>query len=571
MKIFSIFIVLILFVTSCDQKEVATNNNIKTICNPLNLSYRFQLDEASRREAADPTVVVFKNEYYLFASKSGGYWHSPDLVDWTFIETDEIPTEQYAPTALVIQDTMYFMASSNSIYKAIDLNAGKWELAATIPFSVVDPALFLDDDGRLYFYWGCSDKDPIYGIELDYHHNFKPIGERVELIYADTRNHGWEVPGDYNTQLSNAPWIEGAWMNKHDGKYYLQYAGPGTQFKSYSDGVYTSENPLGPYQLAENNPFAYRPEGFATGAGHGSTFQDLYGNYWHIGTVTISQKHMFERRLALFPTFFDDDGELYSRTCFGDFPMIIPNRMIKNVDELFPNWMLLSYNKPVLVSSELKDFQKENLNDEDIRTYWAAEGSSDTEWAMIDLEQQCDVHAIQVNFAEHNAQVFGRQVGLRYRYIVEVSSDAENWKTIIDKSAANSDYSHDYTALNTIENCRYIRIRNLEMPTGNFALCGLRVFGVGNGNKPEIVEKLAIERDAENRRSVKLSWSKSKDALGYHINYGVSPEKLYQNYQIYSDTSVIINSLNVNKSYFFSIQAFNENGISKSNVLLKAD
>ena len=46
------------------------------ICNPVNLSYQVCLDAPSRREAADPTMVVFKGEYYLFAFKSGGYFHS---------------------------------------------------------------------------------------------------------------------------------------------------------------------------------------------------------------------------------------------------------------------------------------------------------------------------------------------------------------------------------------------------------------------------------------------------------------------------------------------------------------
>ena len=39
-------------------------------------------------------------------------------------------------------------------------------------------------------------------------------------------------------------------MTKHNGKYYLQYAGPGTEFKSYSDGVYVSDKPLGPFTIA---------------------------------------------------------------------------------------------------------------------------------------------------------------------------------------------------------------------------------------------------------------------------------------------------------------------------------
>ncbi|MDZ7633555.1 MAG: family 43 glycosylhydrolase [Bacteroidales bacterium] len=86
-------------------------------------------------------------------------------------------------------------------------------------------------------------------------------------------------------------------MTKKDGRYYLQYSGPGTEFKSYADGVYVSDNPLGPFNLQSHNPFAGKPEGFASGAGHGSSFSDKYGNFWHIGTITISQKHVFERRI----------------------------------------------------------------------------------------------------------------------------------------------------------------------------------------------------------------------------------------------------------------------------------
>jgi hypothetical protein len=113
------------------------------------------------------------------------------------------------------------------------------------------------------------------------------------------------------TKWGNAPWIEGSWMTKHNGKYYLQYAGPGTEFKSYCDAVYVADKPLGPFKHWPNTTQSpIRPEGFIAGAGHSSTFQDKYGNYWHVSTMTISIKHMFERRLGLVPcTFFDKDGE----------------------------------------------------------------------------------------------------------------------------------------------------------------------------------------------------------------------------------------------------------------------
>ena len=40
---------------------------MRTICNPLNISYRYQRGQRSR-ESADPAVVVYKDTYFLFAS-----------------------------------------------------------------------------------------------------------------------------------------------------------------------------------------------------------------------------------------------------------------------------------------------------------------------------------------------------------------------------------------------------------------------------------------------------------------------------------------------------------------------
>src|SRR5208337_1849665 len=105
-------------------------------------------------------------------------------------------------------------------------------------------------------------------------------------------------------------WIEGSWVNKNAGKYYLQYAAPGTEFKTYADGVLVSDKPMGPFTYAGYSPFSFKPTGFVTGAGHSSTFAGLDGRFWHIATMTISKRHMFERRLGLFPTYFTKDGEL---------------------------------------------------------------------------------------------------------------------------------------------------------------------------------------------------------------------------------------------------------------------
>ena len=546
-----------------------------TYCNPVDISYRFSLDTPSRREAADPTVVRYNDLFLLFASKSGGYWYSKDLAEWNFIETSQIPTEEYAPTAIVIGDTIYFLASStekSTIYKSTDPLAGEWSIAVEeLETPVWDPAFFMDDDARLYLYWGCSNVNPIYGVEVDYRNNFAFKGQPRELIHSNPAEHGWEVPGDYNTRVNNNPWIEGPWMTKKNDRYYLQYSGPGTEFKSYADGVCISEKPLGPFRLQPHNPFAVKPEGFAAGAGHGSSFTDSYGNQWHIGTITISQKHIFERRLGLYPVFHDSDETMYAITRYGDYPMIIPRGKINGFNEIFTGWMLLSYNKSAEVSSSVDSLPPSHMTDEDIRTYWAAESGSDTEYATVDLGSSCTVNAIQINFAEHNTEILGREKNKFHRYTIGYSNDGTTWTLLIDNSGNETDNTHIYKQLDSPVNCRYLRINNIEVPGGHFAISGFRVFGKGSGPLSEQVTGFRAARNQEDRRQVILSWNKAPGATGYNVSYGIDKDKLYHDYIVYKDTTLTINSLNINQEYWFSIEAFNENGISVSGETIKIE
>lgn len=552
--------------------------NVKTVCNPMDLRYPFRKadDNGSRREMADPAAVVFEDEYYLFASKSGGVWHSPDLVKWHFVPSEVLPVENYAPGAAVYGDAILFIASNNTdietrhIYSSTKPKSDNWEVVAEkFPIPMIDPSFLVDDDNRVFFYWGCSPTNPLYGIELDPNNGFEPIGEKQELVWSKPELHGWEVNGDYNTGYENDSWLEGPWVNKIDGRYYLQYAIPGTEFKSYNDGVYVSDSPLGPFSLATHNPFAYKPEGFACGAGHGATFPDKYGNLWHFGTVTISVKHMFERRLAMYPVFVDKDGWLYSITKYGDYPMIIPDKKICSFDDIFPGWMLLSYKKEVTASSSLDNYPPENMTDENIRTSFAAESGNEGEWAMLDLGDVFDIFALQINFAEVETTVMGgeEEKGLRHRYVIEVSNDAETWEMLLDKSENDDDHTHVYEQLKTKTAARYIRITNVEVPDGMFAISGFRVFGKGDGNAPAEVTRLDVTRNSDDRRQVELKWDKADGAVGYTISFGVDPDKLYQNYMVYDDTSVTINILNTEQDYYFTIEAFNENGITKSGIL----
>lgn len=140
--------------------------------------------------------------------------------------------------------------------------------------------IYDSDNDKVYLYYGSGAATPMMGMELD-KNSFMPKGEATPLFYSNAEKYGWEVSGDYNTNYKHTSWLEGAWMNKYKGKYYLQYAVPGTEFKSYSNGVYVSEHPLGPFTLLRHNPFSYKPEGLSMESGMEAHFRTYMGT---IGT-----------------------------------------------------------------------------------------------------------------------------------------------------------------------------------------------------------------------------------------------------------------------------------------------
>lgn len=382
------------------------------ITNPLELNYRFQYDTPSYREAADPVLEYFKGKYYLFASKSGGYWNSEDLCQWTYIPCKSIATmENYAPTILVHQDSLYFLASGEPrIFRTANPDEDCWEAVDTkfineTKQSFTDPAFFKDEDGKVYLYWGCSNADPIVGVEVDPRDGFRAKGKPVVLIEHNIDKYGWEVSGDNNDKNQNG-WNEGPCMIKYQGKYYLHYASPGTEFRVYGDGIYVGESPLGPFTYQESNPCSFKPGGFIGGAGHGHTFLDKYGNYWHVATMKISVRHMFERRLAIFPVYFSENGEMHTNTTWADYPFMVPDRKMDfGKEQCSLPWNLLSYKKVVTASSALPGYGAEKANDELVETWWSAASGKVGEWLQLDLNERKTLRALQINFADQDFTV----------------------------------------------------------------------------------------------------------------------------------------------------------------------
>lgn len=317
-----------------DKKVGYLHMNI--YCNPINFGYRYQFNGTQKdgvtasREAADPSMIYFKGTYYIFPSMTAGFLHSKDMVNWELFTTTHLPNYDYAPDVRVCGDYLYFCASSHDkgiYYRTTDPFSDTYEtFDGAFPFW--DPNLFVDDDGRFYFFWGSSTSEPLYGVELD-PASMQPIGEKQALCEIDTDIKGFERNGENHkpnhtpeeqagilamiesqpmpesmkeaakNYLLELPYIEGVWVNTHAGKYYLQYATPSSGHNIYNDAVYISDAPLGPYVLAQNNPYSYKPGGFLPGAGHGSTMEDAEGHLWHTSTMRICKNHNFERRIGL--------------------------------------------------------------------------------------------------------------------------------------------------------------------------------------------------------------------------------------------------------------------------------
>lgn len=548
----------------------------QTICNPLNLDYRFQLDEPCRREAADPAVVYFDDEYWLFASKSGGYWHSSDFCHWVFVDGKNLPIEDYAPAPAVIDGRLYYTAfETRAIYRSDEPRRGLWTKVGDLkPYA--DPALFQDDDGKVYIYYGCSPNGGIKVVELDAKNGFKEIGQPVVCLKCDPKNRGWEVPGDNNIGTTDGKigdsWIEGAWMTKHGGKYYLQYAAPGTQFHSYADGIFVGDGPRGLFSYAPYSPFSHKPTGFITGAGHSGTFQDSRGNWWRVVTMVISQRHMFERRIGVFPAGFCADGQMFCNTYLGDYPQCLPGSRTVSPNENSPGWMLLSRAKKAEASSQQENFPVTNAFDENIQTWWCAKTGDAGEWLKVDLGKVCRVEAVQVNFADEGAQIHGKLAGDAYQYYIEGSRDGSNWMKIVDRSNNQQDAPHDYSQLERPVKVHYVRFVNVHCPAhARLSISDFRIFGNGLGREPEAVKNVVAQRNPTDGRKATISWKRADRADFYVVRYGVAPDRLFNNYQVYDATNVQINSLNRDVPYYVSVDTVNDSGVTvgKSKSLLE--
>jgi hypothetical protein len=579
-------LMILIFITCIGRPGFAQQ---KTYCNPVNIDYGYTpipnfSQWGKHRATADPVIVNYKGDFYLFSTNQWGYWWSNDMSNWKFIArlflrpwNTGTYDELCAPAVGIIGDTMIVFGSTYTsrftIWMSTNPKANEWKpLVDSFEIGGWDPAFFTDDDGRFYMYNGSSNTYPLYGIELD-RKTFKPIGTRKEAHMLKQWRFGWQRFGEHMDNTFLDPFMEGAHMTKHNGKYYLQYGAPGTEFSGYADGVAVASDPLGTptgWFIDQSDPLSIKLGGFVRGAGHGSTFEDNNKNWWHVSTTVVSVKNTFERRIGIWPAGFDKDDVMYCNTTFGDYPHYLP--YAKNVQPGYGNegkspwftgWMLLNYNKPVQVSSILGGYMPNHAVDEMTKTYWSAATGNTGEWIQTDLGNISTVHAVQINYADQGAEFLGKQLNIFHQYKLYYSLDGKKWNILVDKSQNKTDVPHEYVELSTPVQARFIKLENIHMPTGQFAISGLRVFGNGNGAKPVMPEGFVVLRTEKDKRSAFIKWKPQDDAFAYNIYYGTHPDKLYTSVMVHSNNEYWMKAMDSQKTYYYCIEAVNENGTSK--------
>lgn len=589
------------FLFSCAENPKIEDKPL-TFCNPLNLDYGwgcFQKREKTARSAADPVIVLFKGKYYLFTTMDiGGYRVSDDLISWKNVffnpevQASALDVDHYVAPAVAADDRyMYFINFTRDrskktvdVIRTADPENGKWEKCGEVR-RMADPCLFIDE-GRFYFYYGLGgtqsttffEVDPetfeeIKGSEKVLREYVTDIGQCESGYQFGRRELYDEIDASaWQGKFEKVPCPEGAWVVKDNGKYYLQYATPGTICNWYCDVVLESDSVNGGFVEQPYNPVSLKVGGFIGGAGHSSVFKDKYGNWWQATSMWVGNHDEFERRIGLFPVSFDEKGRMRTHTVLGDYPMPLPRKKFEPQDISAFGWMLQSHSKKCTASSSLSGYDPGKAADENIRTWWSAKSGGAGEYFVMDFGKKVRINSVQVNFAEQDINPDALPQTDYHAYKLYVSDDSNHWNLIVDKTKNKVAVPHDYVELSGPVEASYIKVENVHTPKeGKFALLDLRVFGSGYSRPPGPVQGLSVERNRQDERYASLAWNKASGADGYLVRFGYQPDFLNQCIQVKDPetTGLLIHILTRGVKYYYRVDTYNDSGITEGSMVME--
>ena len=200
--------------------------------------------------------------------------------------------------------------------------------------------------------------------------------------------------------------------------------------------------------------------------------------------------------------------------------------------------MLLNYKTLVTVSSTLGAYtpiMRWMKISKTLRRYWSASSSDKRRMDTIRPGPVSTIHAVRsimpirmwTNHSSVNRWAFTINTHILFHR-------RKNWKVLADKSQNKTDVPYDYIELEKPRTSKVYQTENIHMPTGKFAISGLRVFGFGSAPN-RMVQNFIVLRTEKDKRKAPTSNGGPVDNA-YNIYYGTSPDKLY--------SSILVHDLN---------------------------
>jgi xylan 1,4-beta-xylosidase len=490
-------------------------------CNPLPMP-----SAPGASASGDVTVIKEQGKYYMYCS-GGGIWISDDLLHWTH----QAPTFQgqgSIPVAphVVKYNNAFYMAGNDatrngvpgaegSVYKA-DNPLGPWSYIGVWKNTgapadgwrgAFDIDIFVDDDNKPYLYAPGRSTAGIYVIPLD-PTDLTRFADKPKHLFGFNTNHLWERYGEMN-EYPDVAWIEGPWMLKHNGTYYLQYSASGTQWKTYAEGYYTAKSPLGPFTYAPNNPLLRKTEGLVTGTAHGSVVEGPDGNLWQFYTIVLSNPPG-GRRIGMDPIAFDKDGNISCR--ITDTPQWAPGAVSDPAANGDSGSLPVTINKlramnaTSAFSSQSPGHDAAYAIDNSSGTWWEPAAADAQPSLTIELSpatrfdpvQYFTVDSVRLMFnggggmggggggrgmrgaggpAPEAAPPTTRPASTSYQYKIEVSSDGATFTPALDQTT-NAIVRNTLFEEIPPTTCRFVRLTMTNWPRGgNLGIIEFTAFG----------------------------------------------------------------------------------------------
>ncbi|TLS51842.1 carbohydrate-binding protein [Paenibacillus antri] len=245
--------------------------------NPQPVTDSWHWDHGGFYGEGDPYILKFNGVYYLYTStvddKPGvKVWSSGDLVHWEYrglCAEEPVTKGAYAPevvywngdfymyTALLRDDPGTTQRGHRVLKSSSPIGPFTAQTGNTV--DGIDGHVFIDDDGKWYFYSTGSGNI-----------NVRPMSD--PYTFGEPSNTGAAMRG----------WTEGPTVIKRNGKYYMTYTGNHIWNDAYRVDYATSSNPVSGFEpAASQNPILLDSEGEHVGLGHNSIVRgpDLDSDY----------------------------------------------------------------------------------------------------------------------------------------------------------------------------------------------------------------------------------------------------------------------------------------------------